>query len=85
MSIEQPIAKCAEVDPIVDIKFIEPEVTHSERGIIIDPHTAEQKSKNCPGVTPQDLPQGRRSLGALSAGAPKFQSLNFSVMKTTSL
>ena len=47
MSIEQPKAKRAEVDPIVeivDIKFIKPEVPHSGRGTIIDTHI--QQSKN---------------------------------------
>ena len=35
---------------------IGPEVPHRRRGTIIDPHTAKQKSKICPGVTLQDLP-----------------------------
>ena len=40
----------------VDIKFIEPEVLHGGRGTIVGPHTAKQKSKICPRVTPPDLP-----------------------------
>ena len=36
----------------VDIRFLEPEVPHSDRGTIVDSHTAKQKSKVCPGVTP---------------------------------
>ena len=39
----------------MDIRFIEQEVPHSGRGIIIDPHKAKQKSKICPGVTPPDI------------------------------
>ena len=41
----------------VDIRFIEPEAPYSGRGTIFaDPHTARQKSKICPWVTPPDLP-----------------------------
>ena len=40
----------------VDIKSIESEVPHSERGTIIDPHGAKQKSKMCPGIAPPDIP-----------------------------
>ena len=39
----------------VNIRFIESEFPHSGRGTIIDPHTAKQKSKICPGVTPPNL------------------------------
>ena len=49
VSIEQPIAKRAEVGPIVDIvdiNFIEPEVRHSGRGTIIDHLDHIQQSKN---------------------------------------
>ena len=55
MSIEQPIAKRAAVCPVVDLEFMESEFRHSERGTIIDPHTAKQKSKMRPEVTPQYL------------------------------
>ena len=48
----------------VDIKAIEPEVPHIGRGTIIDPHTAKQKSKFCPGETPLDFQlQGRDVTG----------------------
>ena len=40
----------------VDIRLIEPEVSHSGRGTIIDAHTTKQKAKIYPRVTRPDLP-----------------------------
>ena len=50
MSIEQPVAKRAEVDPICGHcghGLIEPEVPHSGIGTVIDPHTAKKKYVIC--------------------------------------
>ena len=40
------------------------------RGTTVDPRTTKQKSKICPGVTPQDLPSGvhLRSRGNFGIG-----------------